>query len=232
MEVKTNIIQDEVVLIEQPQITVENTEIFYRKKPYDFFKRIIDIILSLLAIIVLSPVLILVALVIFIDDPKGSPVYVSKRVGKDGKEFTFLKFRTMQIDADKRVDELMAQNEADGPAFKIKDDPRITRVGGFLRKTCLDELMQLFNILNGTMSIVGPRPPIPREVEQYNEYQKLRLAVRPGLTCIWQVQPDKNDLSFDEWVDMDLDYIKNRSLWLDIKLIFGTFKCVLFGMGR
>lgn len=239
---KTEIMQNATEIMNQTEeyristepevIEVESDDIYYRPKPYDTVKRILDFILSLIAIIVLSPLLLTVALVIFIDDPKGSPVYVSKRVGKGGKEFTFLKFRTMRVGADKMVDELMSQNEADGPAFKIQNDPRITRLGGFLRKTSLDELMQLFNILNGTMSIVGPRPPIPREVEQYTDRQRLRLAITPGLTCIWQIQPERNDISFDDWVEMDLKYIRERSFLLDVKLVLGTVKCVFGATGR
>ena len=137
------------------------------------------------------------------------------------------KFRSMVHNAEELLKHLQEQNEQTGPAFKMTDDPRITKVGKFIRKTSLDELPQLFNVLKGDMSLVGPRPPIPREVEQYNSYQKQRLLVKPGLTCIWQVS-GRNNIGFDEWVDMDLEYIKNRNLLLDIKLILKTVK-VLFG---
>ena len=133
----------------------------------------------------------------------------------------------MVHNAEELLKHLQEQNEQTGPAFKMTDDPRITKVGKFIRKTSLDELPQLFNVLKGDMSLVGPRPPIPREVEQYNSYQKQRLLVKPGLTCIWQVS-GRNNIGFDEWVDMDLEYIKNRNLLLDIKLILKTVK-VLFG---
>ena len=137
------------------------------------------------------------------------------------------KFRSMVHNAEELLKHLQEQNEQTGPAFKMTDDPRITKVGKFIRKTSLDELPQLFNVLKGDMSLVGPRPPIPREVEQYNSYQKQRLLVKPGLTCIWQVS-GRNNIGFDEWVEMDLEYIKNRNLLLDIKLILKTVK-VLFG---
>ena len=137
------------------------------------------------------------------------------------------KFRSMVHNAEDLLKDLMDRNEQTGPVFKINDDPRITKVGKFIRKTSIDELPQLFNVLKGDMSLVGPRPPIPHEVEQYNSYQMQRLAVKPGLTCIWQVS-GRNNIGFDEWVDMDIEYIQNRSLWLDIKLIFKTVG-VLFG---
>ena len=162
-----------------------------------------------------------------LDDPKGSPLFVQTRVGKDGKEFRFYKFRSMVVDAEKQLEDLMDQNEMDGPVFKIKDDPRITRVGKFIRRTSIDELPQLWNVLKGDMSIVGPRPPVPREVAQYTDYQRQRLNVTPGLTCYWQVQRDRNYCSFDEWVEMDIRYIRERSVGTDMKIIFKTFGAVL-----
>lgn len=194
---------------------------------YLFFKRAMDIIGSLCGIILLSPLLIIVALAIKIEDPKGSIFFSQQRCGKDNKLFPMYKFRSMVSNAEELLEELMEHNEMDGPVFKIKDDPRITRVGKFIRKTSIDELPQLFNILIGHMSIVGPRPAIPHEVAEYNDYQRQRLLVKPGLTCIWQVS-GRNSIGFDEWVDMDLEYIENRSLWMDIKLIFKTVG-VLFG---
>ena len=138
----------------------------------------------------------------------------------------------MCADAEKKLDKLLQFNEMEGPAFKMKNDPRITRVGHFLRKTSLDELPQLVNILKGDMSIVGPRPPLPREVAQYTPYQRQRLQVVPGLTCYWQVQPHRNSLSFDEWVDLDVKYIRERSWRIDWKLIFSTFGVMLSGEGE
>ena len=194
---------------------------------YLFFKRAMDIIGSLCGIILLSPLLIIVALAIKIEDPKGSIFFSQQRCGKDNKLFPMYKFRSMVSNAEELLEELMEHNEMDGPVFKIKDDPRITKVGKFIRKTSIDELPQLFNILMGDMSIVGPRPAIPHEVAEYDEYHKQRLLVKPGLTCIWQVS-GRNSIGFDEWMEMDLEYITTRSLWMDIKLIFKTVG-VLFG---
>ena len=194
---------------------------------YLFFKRAMDIIGSLCGIILLSPLLIIVALAIKIEDPKGSIFFSQQRCGKDNKLFPMYKFRSMVSNAEELLEELMEHNEMDGPVFKIKDDPRITRVGKFIRKTSIDELPQLFNILKGDMSIVGPRPAIPHEVAEYSHYHKQRLLVKPGLTCIWQVS-GRNSIGFDEWMEMDLEYIEKRNLWMDTKLIFKTVG-VLFG---
>lgn len=194
---------------------------------YLFFKRAMDIIGSLCGIILLSPLLIIVALAIKIEDPRGSIFFSQQRCGKDNKLFPMYKFRSMVSNAEELLEELMEHNEMDGPVFKIKEDPRITRVGKFIRKTSIDELPQLFNILRGDMSIVGPRPAIPHEVAEYSDYHKQRLLVKPGLTCIWQVS-GRNSIGFDEWMEMDLEYIEKRNLWMDIKLIFKTVG-VLFG---
>ena len=196
-------------------------------KLYLFIKRSIDIICSLAGIIVLSPIFLIVAILIKIEDPKGSIIFCQERNGKHPETFNMYKFRSMVHNAEELLKDLQHKNEQTGTAFKMTDDPRITKVGKFIRKTSLDELPQLFNILKGDMSLVGPRPPIPREVEQYTPYQKQRLLVKPGLTCIWQVS-GRNNIGFDEWVEMDLEYIKNRNLLLDIKLILKTVK-VLFG---
>lgn len=202
------------------------------RKVYWFFKRLQDIVFSGIGLVVLAPVLLLIALLIVLDDPKGSPIFSQKRCGRKGKEFNFYKFRSMYVDAESKLEELLEQNEMEGPAFKIKDDPRITRLGKILRKTGLDELPQLVNILKGDMSIVGPRPPLPREVALYNEYQKQRLIVTPGLTCYWQIQPHRNDLTFDEWMDLDVKYIYERSFWVDWRIILGTVRTVLEGRGE
>ena len=194
---------------------------------YIVLKRLMDIVCSLAGIIVLSPLFLLIAILIKIEDPKGKVFFGQERNGQYPRKFKMLKFRSMVHNAEELLDELQHLNEQSGPAFKIKDDPRITKVGKFIRKTSIDELPQLFNILKGDMSIVGPRPPIPREVEQYDEYQMQRLAVKPGLTCYWQVG-GRNSVDFDNWVSLDLKYIQERNLWIDIKLIFKTF-FVLFG---
>lgn len=194
---------------------------------YSVTKRLIDIVGSLCGIILLSPLFLIVAILIKLEDPKGKVFFAQERNGRYPKTFKMYKFRSMVHNAEELLKDLMDRNEQTGPVFKINDDPRITKVGKFIRKTSIDELPQLFNVLKGDMSLVGPRPPIPREVEQYNSYQMQRLAVKPGLTCIWQVS-GRNNIGFDEWVEMDIEYIKTRNLWLDIKLIFKTVG-VLFG---
>ena len=193
---------------------------------YLILKRLIDIIGASLGLILTSPIMLIVAILIKIEDPKG-PIFFSQiRNGAYPMTFKMYKFRSMYIDAEERLQELMHLNEQSGPAFKIKNDPRITKVGKFIRKTSLDELPQLFNVLNGDMSLVGPRPAIPREVAQYTDYQKQRLFVKPGLTCIWQVS-GRNNISFEQWVELDLEYIKTRNLWLDLKLILLTIPALL-----
>ena len=194
---------------------------------YSITKRLIDIVGSLGGIILLSPLFLIVAILIKIEDPKGKVFFAQERNGRYPKTFKMYKFRSMVHNAEELLKDLMDRNEQTGPVFKINDDPRITKVGKFIRKTSIDELPQLFNVLKGDMSLVGPRPPIPHEVDQYNSYQMQRLAVKPGLTCIWQVS-GRNNIGFDEWVEMDIEYIKTRNLWLDIKLIFKTV-FVLFG---
>ncbi len=206
---------------------LKSEEIENSKKAYRFFKRIQDIVLSLLAIIVLSPLIIIVSLVVFIECPTVSPIFVQERLGKNGKPFKFYKFRSMKPNAEAELEKLLEFNEVHGHAFKIHDDPRITKVGKFIRKTSIDELPQLWNILKGDMSIVGPRPPIPREVEEYTEFEKQRLLITPGLTCYWQSTPHRNDISFEEWVTMDIKYIREQSFTTDWKIIFKTFLAVL-----
>lgn len=196
-------------------------------------KRIFDIVFSLAVLILLSPVYLILALLIVLDDPHAGPIYAQTRVGKDGKPFRFYKFRTMVKDADRMLDSLLDLNEKrGGPAFKIKDDPRITRVGRFLRKTSLDELPQFFNVLKGDMSVVGPRPPLPHEVAQYSPYHMQRLSVTPGLTCYWQTSQNRDAIQFEDWVEMDLQYIRERSYLLDLKLILLTVKVVTTGQGQ
>lgn len=211
---------------------IDKNAVVKERYVYWFFKRLQDVVFSGIALLVLWPLLLIIALLVWLDDPKGSPIFTQKRCGRKGKEFDFYKFRSMYVDAESRLEELLEQNEMEGPAFKIKDDPRITRLGKVLRKTGLDELPQLVNILKGDMSIVGPRPPLPREVVQYNDYQMKRLMVTPGLTCYWQIQPHRNDLTFDEWMDLDVKYIYERSFWVDWKIILATVRTVLEGRGE
>jgi len=163
-------------------------------------------------------------------DSKGSVFYVSKRIGKKGKPFDFYKFRTMVVDAEKMLAQLRDKNETDGPIFKMKNDPRITRIGRFLRRYSLDELPQLWNVLKGNMSIVGPRPPIPQEVKNYKEGQLKRLEIKPGITGLWQIR-GRSDASFHRLIRWDIWYIRNWSLWLDLKIILKTIPAVLKGKG-
>lgn len=207
--------------------TINRKDVLRTKRAYWVGRRAQDIILSFIALVVLFVPMLIVALVIYIDDPHGSPIFKQIRAGRDGKPFTLYKFRSMYVDAEQRLGELIDENEMDGPAFKIKNDPRITRVGKFIRRTSIDELPQLLNILKGDMSIVGPRPALPREVEQYDEYQMQRLYVSPGLTCYWQIQPQRNNVSFDEWMALDIKYIRERSFLTDWKIIFKTIGAVM-----
>lgn len=204
-------------------------ELLKKQRLYLIVRRAQDIFFSLLALVVLAIPMLLMALVIWIDSPGASPIFSQDRVGRNGKIFKFYKFRSMVPNAETMLHEVLEQNEMDGPVFKIKSDPRITRVGRWIRRTSLDELPQLINVLQGNMSIVGPRPALPREVAKYTNYEKQRLYVTPGLTCYWQVQPNRNELTFDEWVELDLKYIQDRSFWLDWKLIALTI-VAMFGM--
>ena len=215
-----------------PQIFIDREKALCSHRRYWVLRRAQDIVFSLLALILLAPLALLISLAIVLDSPGDGAIFRQRRVGRDGKLFWLYKFRTMCPDAEEQLNELLSQNQMDGPVFKIKGDPRITRVGHFLRKTSLDELPQLLNVLRGDMSIVGPRPALPREVELYSDYQRQRLYVTPGLSCYWQIAPHRNEMSFDEWVALDLKYIQERSFWVDWKIIFNTFKVCLLGFGE
>lgn len=222
---------------EEPQVVGSKEDEYgksFRKRGfryfcYCFWKRVFDILSSGLALILLSWLILIFLLVKWLED-FHNPVYVSKRVGKDGKIFKILKIRTMVPNAEEMKQKLIEQglNEADPPAFKMKNDPRITKVGKVYRKFSIDELLQLFNIFAGSMSVVGPRPPLPEEVERYTPYQRHRLDVKGGLLCLWQIRKNRNALSFADWVGLDVEYIKNQSLWLDTKIIFKGAFMVLF----
>lgn len=206
----------------------------FRNIPDNYFalkiKRIVDISFSLITIILFSPVFLVIAALIKLGD--GGPVFfIQERVGLNGRRFSCLKFRTMVVNAETLQQRLMARNEQTGPVFKMRMDPRITRVGKFLRKTSLDELPQFFNVLNGDMSVVGPRPPIPSEVRQYKHWQNRRLSMKPGITCIWQVS-GRNNISFDEWMELDMEYIDNWSLKLDFLLVLKTIRVMIIGDGQ
>lgn len=194
-----------------------------------FTKRLMDLFGAVFGIVLLSPVMLGAVIAVRCSSP-GPIIFKQKRVGLRGKEFYMYKFRSMYQDAEERLAELQKFNEADGPAFKMANDPRITRAGRFLRKTSIDELPQLFNILKGDMSIVGPRPPLPREVAQYDDWEWGRLAVRPGLTCYWQIS-GRSDVSFEEWMRLDLKYIEEQGPLTDLRIIFKTVGVVLRGDG-
>ena len=197
---------------------------------YQLLKRAMDCIGAGIGLLVLSPLFAVMALLIKLESA-GPVLFSQTRIGKDGVEFRCWKFRSMFQDAEQRKQELMQQNEmAGGVTFKMKHDPRVTRVGRFIRKASIDELPQLWNVFNGDMSLVGPRPPVPQEVAQYTAHERQRLAVKPGITCIWQVS-GRSDIPFNEQVLMDIEYIRSRSLWLDISLLLRTIPAVLLARG-
>jgi exopolysaccharide biosynthesis polyprenyl glycosylphosphotransferase len=196
-----------------------------------FFKRILDILISLILLILISPILALISLAIKITTPKLPVFYPWQVVGQNGVEFTGYKFTTMFPDADLRREELNGKNEMTGPVFKIKDDPRVTTLGKFLRKFSLNELPQLWSVLKGDMSLVGPRPAFRHELERYEFWHKRKLSIKPGITCFWQIRGRNKISKFDDWVKMDLEYIDNWSLWLDFKILFRTVWVVFRGTG-
>ena len=195
-------------------------------KFYEIFKRGIDIIGAGSGLLLLSPVIAIVACAVKFTS-KGPIFFSQKRVGKNGQLFDMYKFRSMVVNAEELKEKLAHQNEMSGPMFKMKDDPRVTKVGKFIRKTSLDELPQLWNVLKGDMSLVGPRPSLPKEVKQFEKWMFRRLTVKPGLTCYWQVS-GRNNIDFEDWMKLDISYVEDRNLWIDIKLIFKTV-LVLFG---
>ena len=207
--------------------TLDRESVLRDNKTYWMWRRTQDIILAILGFVLLWPLMLIVSIAIMIDSPGAGPIFSQTRVGREGKEFTFYKFRSMKPQAELELIKLLPHNEMKGPAFKIKNDPRITKVGRFIRKTGIDELPQLWNVLKGEMSIVGPRPALPREVAQYDAYTKQRLLITPGLTCYWQTQPHRNNMTFDQWVDLDIQYIRERSFTVDWKIIFKTFRTVM-----
>lgn len=208
------------------EVAVENMGNYKKSAVYYFVKRSMDLILSFLGIIAFSPMMLMVAIAIKLDS-RGPIIFSQMRVGMNGKPFKMYKFRSMVDDAEELLDNLRSKNEMTGPMFKIKKDPRITRVGKFIRRTSIDELPQLFNVIKGDMSLVGPRPNLPQEVIKFTEYQKKKLLVKPGLTCYWQVM-GRSNIDFEQWMKLDIKYIEERNTLLDLKLIFKTFG-VFFG---
>ena len=217
----------------EPDLNVDAAaeELHTGRLGYRFIKRAFDIVFSVLVLILLCWLFLIVAIAIKVDDPKGPVFFEQERVGKDGRNFRMWKFRSMVSDAEARLEGLRAKNEKTGPVFKMKDDPRVTRVGRFIRKTSIDELPQFLNVFLGDMSVVGPRPALPKEVATYSSRQKQRLLVKPGLTCFWQTRRNRDAISFDEWVELDLLYIKKCSAWTDFKLIIQTVGVVLTAQG-
>jgi len=188
-------------------------------------KRLVDVLLASIGLVASLPIWLAVVIAIKLDSP-GPALFVQDRVGFHGRVFRFYKFRSMHVNAESRLAEIQAQNEVDGPVFKMRRDPRVSKVGAFLRRTSLDELPQLLNVLKGDMSMVGPRPPLPREVEKYRPGDVIRLSVRPGLTCLWQVR-GRSTLSFDTWMEYDREYVRDLSPWLDLSILVRTVWAVL-----
>nr|WP_231589609.1 sugar transferase [Bacillus sp. FJAT-27916] len=199
----------------------------YDNKYYLLSKRYMDIVLSIIGLLLLIPVFVIVAALIKLEDPEAPVFFKQVRVGKDGKTFNMYKFRSMIHHAESLIDSLLDQNESSGALFKMKEDPRVTKIGRFIRKTSIDELPQLWNVLKGEMSLVGPRPPLPREVETYTEYHKQRLSVVPGCTGLWQVS-GRSSVGFEKMVELDLHYIQNRHFFYDVKLICKTIIIIFY----
>ncbi|ASW42422.1 sugar transferase [Clostridium isatidis] len=212
------------------RLHIEEQEIIQVRKRqnifYEVFKRALDFLAALLGLILLSPIFLIVSILIKLES-EGEVIFSQTRIGLNGKEFKMYKFRSMVKNAEELKVKLAAQNEMSGPMFKMKDDPRVTKVGKFIRKTSIDELPQLINVLKGDMSLVGPRPSLPKEVEKFEPWMLQRLEVKPGLTCYWQVS-GRNNIDFEDWMKLDLQYVEDRKFLLDLKLIFKTF-FVLFG---
>jgi lipopolysaccharide/colanic/teichoic acid biosynthesis glycosyltransferase len=210
----------EIKMVENKKIIIDE-QYQNQRYVYRFFKRTLDVVASGIGLIILSPVFLIVSLAIKAEDPKGPIFYSQVRLGKGQRPFKMYKFRSMVVDADKKLEKLLKENEVKGAMFKMKEDPRITRVGKFIRKHSLDELPQLWNVLAGDMTLVGPRPPLEREVENYSEHDVQRLIVKPGCTGLWQVT-ERNDVDFRGMVELDLRYIQNSNLWFDITILIKT----------
>lgn len=207
------------------RIAEANGNGFYQK----YGKRVIDVIGAVVALVLFSPVILLFAILIKLDS-RGPVLYKAQRLGQGCRPFTFYKLRSMYVGAHESRGSLMHLNQVKGPVFKLFDDPRITRIGRFMRKCSIDEMPQLYNVLKGDMSLVGPRPPIPEEVEKYEPWQLRRLSPKPGITCLWQIS-GRSRLGFDEWMRLDIEYINNRSFWMDMKILLRTVPAVVLRDG-
>jgi exopolysaccharide biosynthesis polyprenyl glycosylphosphotransferase len=229
-----HIIQEDFLEGFKNKKTFDNSFITHQTTPTKYIslkmKEAFDILFSAFVLVITSPIMLIIIILIKCTD-KGPVFFKQERVGQNGRRFVCFKFRSMILNAESMVEELQHQNESDGPTFKIENDPRITKIGKFLRKTSLDEFPQFFNVIKGEMSVVGPRPPLLSEVKQYEKYQLRRLSMKPGITCIWQVS-GRNSISFKEWMQMDLDYIDNWSVWLDMKIILKTITVVFKANGQ
>lgn len=218
--------------VDASNLVSKHEEIYINKQEvdskvvYHFIKRVIDILGSFFGLLIFSPLFLVVGYKIKREDNAGPIFFSQVRVGKNGKLFKMYKFRSMCVDAEDKLALLLDKNEVDGAMFKIKDDPRVTRIGKFIRKTSIDELPQLWNVFKGEMSLVGPRPPLVREVHEYTEYDKQRLYVKPGCTGLWQVS-GRNNVGFDKMVELDLKYIESQSMLFDLKVIFKTILVIL-----
>lgn len=197
---------------------------------YSVVKRLSDVIGAILGMTILSPVFLIIAIAIKLEDPRGPIIFTQVRVGKNGKYFKIYKFRSMRVNAEEELAKLKSQNDVKGAMFKLKNDPRVTRVGHFIRKRSLDELPQLYNVLIGDMSLIGPRPPLVNEVAAYSKRDLQRLRVRPGCSGLWQIS-GRNELDFDEMVDLDLEYIQKRSILFDLEIIWKTVVQMIFPKG-
>lgn len=198
---------------------------YKESEAYYYTKWLIDLLGSLLGLIILSPIMLITIIAIKLDS-KGPAFFTQERVGQNGKIFRMFKFRSMCVDAEAKLKDIKHKNEMTGPMFKMKEDPRITKIGKIIRKTSIDELPQLLNVLRGEMSLVGPRPNLPSEVAKFKEHHKRKLMAKPGLTCYWQVS-GRSNIDFEQWMELDIKYIEERSIWIDIKLIFKTVKVLI-----
>lgn len=211
-------IKRQLITIDKNPIYVKLVKMKFKTRLYEIIKRFFDILLSILALLLFIPFGIVFAIIIKAED--GGPIFFKQeRLTKNGKKFIMYKFRSMEPNAEENLSSMLPLNQEDGPVFKVKNDSRITKIGKFLRRSSVDEIPQFWNIIKGDMSIVGPRPPIPREVEQYNEYQMQRLSVKTGLACYHEIRGRSSIRSFNKWVEQDLEYIRNRGLWTDFKII-------------
>ena len=214
------------VVREGSQLVWIDKEKIQKQKGYDFVKRLIDFFAGIVGIILISPIMLWIAYKIHKDEPNSPIIFAQKRVGRNGKLFTMYKFRSMCVDAEEKLDKLVDKNEIKGAMFKMKEDPRVTEFGKFIRRTSLDELPQLINVIKGDMSLIGPRPPLQREVSEYTQYDMQRLLVKPGCSGLWQVS-GRNEVHFEEMVDLDIKYIQNRSIRYDVKLIIKTLNVMI-----